>query len=67
MCVRSVERRRSEVKELVRAHQGAAWSQAGSLTESLIKVDGELTKRDQEIKLLSQTEDPIHFLRVITF
>ncbi|XP_067091477.1 tripartite motif-containing protein 16-like isoform X1 [Osmerus mordax] len=63
VCVRSVERRRSEVKELVRAQQGAAWSQAGSLTERLIKVDCELTKRDREMKQLSQTEDPIHFLR----
>ena len=65
MCVRSVERRRSEVKELVRAQQGAVWLQAESLTERLIKVGGELTKRDREMKQLSQTEDPTHFLRVI--
>ncbi|XP_062328759.1 E3 ubiquitin-protein ligase TRIM16-like [Osmerus eperlanus] len=60
--IRSIERRRSEVKALIRAQQGAAVSQAEGLLERLEQEIAELKRRDAELEKLSHTEDNIHFL-----
>ncbi|XP_067118108.1 E3 ubiquitin-protein ligase TRIM47-like [Osmerus mordax] len=59
----SIERRRSEVKDLIRAQQGAAVSQAEGLLERLEQEIAELRRRDAELEKLSHTEDNIHFLQ----
>ena len=62
--IRSIERRRSKVKDLIRAQQGAALSQAEGLLERLEQEIAELRRRDAELEKLSHTEDNIHFLQV---
>ncbi|XP_062320937.1 E3 ubiquitin-protein ligase TRIM16-like [Osmerus eperlanus] len=61
--IRSIERRRSEVKELIRAQQRAAVSQAKGLVERLEQEIAQLKRRDAELEQLSHTEDHIHFLQ----
>ncbi|XP_067094962.1 E3 ubiquitin/ISG15 ligase TRIM25-like isoform X1 [Osmerus mordax] len=59
----SIERRRSEVKELIRAQKRAAVSQAKGLVERLEQEIAQLKRRDAELEQLSHTEDHIHFLQ----
>ncbi|XP_071261502.1 tripartite motif-containing protein 16-like [Salvelinus alpinus] len=59
----SIERRRSEVKELIRAQEKAQVSQAEGLLEQLKQEIAELRKRSTELEQLSHTEDHIHFLQ----
>ncbi|XP_064846147.1 tripartite motif-containing protein 16-like [Oncorhynchus masou masou] len=59
----SIERRRSEVKELIRAQEKAQVSQAEGLLEQLKQEIAELRKRSTELEKLSHTEDHIHFLQ----
>ncbi|XP_069044053.1 E3 ubiquitin-protein ligase TRIM39-like [Lepisosteus oculatus] len=61
--IRSIERTRSEVTELIRAQERAAVSQAEGLLERLEKEITELKRRDSELNQLSHTEDHIHFLQ----
>ncbi|XP_064858958.1 tripartite motif-containing protein 16-like [Oncorhynchus nerka] len=61
--IRSIERRSSEVKELIRAQEEAQVSQAEGLLEQLKQEIAELRKRSTELELLSHTEDHIHFLQ----
>ncbi|XP_055778155.1 tripartite motif-containing protein 16-like isoform X2 [Salvelinus fontinalis] len=61
--IRSIERRRSEVKELIRAQEKAQVSQAEGLLEQLKQEIAELRKRSTELEQLSHTEDHIHFLQ----
>ncbi|XP_041705884.2 tripartite motif-containing protein 16, partial [Coregonus clupeaformis] len=61
--IRSIERRRSEVKELIRAQEKAQVSQAEGLLERLKQEIAELRKRSTELEQLSHTEDHIHFLQ----
>ncbi|XP_071260650.1 tripartite motif-containing protein 16-like [Salvelinus alpinus] len=61
--IRSIERRRSEVKELIRAQEKAQVSQAEGLLEQLKLEIAELRKRSTELEQLSHTEDHIHFLQ----
>ncbi|XP_045562275.1 tripartite motif-containing protein 16 [Salmo salar] len=58
--IRSIERRSSEVKELIRAQEKAQVSQAEGLLEQLKQ---EMRKRSTELEQLSHTEDHIHFLQ----
>ena len=60
----SIERRRSEVKELIRAQQKEAVSQAEGLVERLEQEIAHLKRRYVELEQLSHTEDHIHFLQV---
>ncbi|XP_038855041.1 tripartite motif-containing protein 16-like [Salvelinus namaycush] len=61
--IRSIERRSSEVKELIRAQEKAQVSQAEGLMEQLKQEITELRKRSTELEQLSHTEDHIHFLQ----
>ncbi|KAG5849764.1 hypothetical protein ANANG_G00075170, partial [Anguilla anguilla] len=61
--IRSIERRRSEVKELIRNQEKAEVSRAEGLLELLEKEIAELRRRDAELEQLSHTEDHIQFLQ----
>ncbi|XP_031426902.1 tripartite motif-containing protein 16-like [Clupea harengus] len=61
--IRSIERRRSEVEELIRAQEKAEVSQAEGLLKRLEQEIAELKRRDGELKQLLHTEDHIHFLK----
>ncbi|XP_038854464.1 E3 ubiquitin/ISG15 ligase TRIM25-like [Salvelinus namaycush] len=61
--IRSIERRSSEVKELIRAQEKAQVSQAEGLLEQLKQEIAELRKRSTELEQLSHTEDHITFLQ----
>ena len=58
--IHSIERRRSELKELIRDQV----SQADGLLEHLEQEITELRRRNAELEQLSHTEDHIHFLQV---
>ncbi|XP_064818608.1 tripartite motif-containing protein 16-like isoform X1 [Oncorhynchus masou masou] len=61
--IRSIEKRSSEVKVLIRAREKAQVSQAEGLLEQLKQEIAELRKRSTELEQLSNTEDHIHFLQ----
>ncbi|XP_045567262.1 tripartite motif-containing protein 16 [Salmo salar] len=61
--IRSIERRSSEVKELIRTQEKAQVSQAEGLLEQLKQEIAELRKRSTELEQLSHKEDHIHFLQ----
>ncbi|XP_062399473.1 E3 ubiquitin-protein ligase TRIM16-like [Sardina pilchardus] len=61
--IRSIERRRSEVTELIRAQEKAEVSRAEGLLKRLEQEIAELKRRDAELEQLSHTEDHIHFLK----
>nr|XP_046193913.1 E3 ubiquitin-protein ligase TRIM47-like isoform X2 [Oncorhynchus gorbuscha] len=63
--IRSIERRSSEVKEVIRAQEKAQVSQAEGLLEQLKQDIAELRKRSTELEQLSHTEDHIHFLQIV--
>lgn len=60
----SIERRRTEVKDLIRGHERAAVSQAETVLQQLEQEITELKKKHAEIEELSQTEDHITFFQV---
>ncbi|XP_063050782.1 E3 ubiquitin/ISG15 ligase TRIM25-like [Engraulis encrasicolus] len=62
--IRSIERRRSEVTELIRAQEKAEVSRAEGLLKRLEQEIAELKRTDAEMKQISLTQDPIHFLKV---
>ncbi|XP_062399505.1 tripartite motif-containing protein 16-like [Sardina pilchardus] len=61
--IHSIERRRSEVTELIRAQEKAEVSRAEGLLKRLEQEIAELKRRDAELEQLSHTEDHIHFLK----
>ncbi|XP_048866655.1 E3 ubiquitin-protein ligase TRIM16-like [Brienomyrus brachyistius] len=61
--IRSIERRRSEVTQLIRDQEKAAVSQAEGHMERLKQEIDELKRRHSELEQLSHTEDLIHFLQ----
>ncbi|XP_062337013.1 tripartite motif-containing protein 16-like isoform X2 [Osmerus eperlanus] len=61
--IRSVERRRSEVREEMRAQEKAAVGQAETQLEKLDRELAKLRKSDSELEQLSHTEDHIYFLQ----
>ncbi|XP_061095828.1 tripartite motif-containing protein 16-like [Conger conger] len=61
--IRSIERRCSEVKELIRDQEKAEVSRAEGLLERLEQEIAELRRRDAELEQLSHTEDHIHFFQ----
>uniref|UniRef100_A0A3P8XFQ0 E3 ubiquitin/ISG15 ligase TRIM25-like n=1 Tax=Esox lucius TaxID=8010 RepID=A0A3P8XFQ0_ESOLU len=58
-----IEKRRSELKEQIRAQEKAEVSRAEGLLEQLEQQVAELRRRDVELKQLSHTEDDIHCLQ----
>ncbi|KAG7488275.1 hypothetical protein MATL_G00033210 [Megalops atlanticus] len=58
-----IERRHSEVKELIRDQEKAALTRAEGFLERLEQEIAELRRRDAELEQLSHTEDHIHFLQ----
>ncbi|XP_063051939.1 tripartite motif-containing protein 16-like [Engraulis encrasicolus] len=63
--IRSIERRCSEVTELIRAQEKAEVSRAEGLLKRLEQEIAELKRTDAEMKQLSLTQDSIHFLKII--
>ncbi|XP_062398855.1 tripartite motif-containing protein 16-like [Sardina pilchardus] len=61
--IRSIERRHSEVKELIRAKEKTEVSRAEGLLKQLEQEIAELKRRDAELEQLSHTEDHIHYLK----
>ncbi|GAA6092418.1 finTRIM family, member 67 [Tachysurus ichikawai] len=59
----SIERRRTEVKELIRIQEVAATSQAEELLRQLEQEIAKLKKRDTELNHLDQTDNQISFLQ----
>ncbi|XP_063051971.1 tripartite motif-containing protein 16-like [Engraulis encrasicolus] len=62
---RSIEKRCSEVTELIRAQEKAEVSRAEGLLKRLEQEIAELKRTDAEMKQLSLAQDPIHFLKNI--
>lgn len=62
--LRSIERRHSEVKELLRTEERAALAQAEGLLELLDQQTEDTRRKEAELELLSHTDDHIHFLLV---
>ncbi|ROL53004.1 Tripartite motif-containing protein 16 [Anabarilius grahami] len=61
--IRSIERSRSEVTQLIRDQEEAAVSRAEGRLERLEQEINDLRRRDAELEQLSQTHDHIHFLQ----
>ncbi|KAL0983756.1 hypothetical protein UPYG_G00132310 [Umbra pygmaea] len=62
--IQSIKRRRSEVKELIRAQEKTQVSLAEGVLEQLEQEVSELRRRDVELRKFSHTEDHIHFLQI---
>ncbi|XP_034559909.1 finTRIM family, member 67 [Notolabrus celidotus] len=61
--IRSMELKRFEVRELIKAQEKMAVSQAEQLLEKIQKEIAELKKNEAELEKLSHTDDHIHFLQ----
>ena len=62
--IRSIERRRSEVKRLIRDQEKTAVSQAEELLRQLEEEIARLRRRDTEVEELSHTDDHTRFIQV---
>ncbi|XP_073704444.1 tripartite motif-containing protein 16-like [Garra rufa] len=63
LLIRSIERSRSEVTQLIRDQEKAAVSQAERRLKQLEQEVEDLKSRDSELEQLSHTDDHIHFLQ----
>ncbi|MCJ8740412.1 hypothetical protein PDJAM_G00058790 [Pangasius djambal] len=61
--ISSMEKRRSEVKKLIRAQEEAELSRAERLLKQLEQEIADLKRRVNELEQLSHTHDHIHFLQ----
>uniref|UniRef100_A0AAR2J995 Tripartite motif-containing protein 16-like n=1 Tax=Pygocentrus nattereri TaxID=42514 RepID=A0AAR2J995_PYGNA len=61
--IRSIEKKRSEVTELIRAQEEAELSRAEELLEQLEQEIADLKRREAELEQLSHTEDHVQFLQ----
>ncbi|XP_067299427.1 tripartite motif-containing protein 16-like [Pseudorasbora parva] len=61
--IRSIERYRSEVTQLIRDRERAAVSQTEGLLKRLEQEIADLRRRDSELEQLSHTQNHIHFLQ----
>ncbi|XP_029308807.1 E3 ubiquitin/ISG15 ligase TRIM25-like [Cottoperca gobio] len=61
--IRSIELKRFEVRELIKAQEKTAVSQAEQLLEKIQKEITELKNNEAELDKLSLTEDHVHFLQ----
>ncbi len=62
--IRSIERSRSEVTQLIRAQEKAAVSRAEEQLKRLEQEIEDLRRRNAELEQLSHTDNHIHFLQV---
>lgn len=62
--IQSIELKRFEVRELIKAQEKTAIGEAEKLLEHIQKEIAELKKNEDELDKLSHAEDPIHFLQV---
>ncbi|TTC44349.1 E3 ubiquitin/ISG15 ligase TRIM25 [Bagarius yarrelli] len=60
--LRSIERRQGEVKELLRAEERVALTQAENLIELLDQQTEDTSRKEAVLELLSNSDDHIHFL-----
>ncbi|XP_058247413.1 tripartite motif-containing protein 16-like [Hemibagrus wyckioides] len=63
--ISSMEKKRSEVTELIRAQEKAELSRAERLLEQLEQEIADLQRRDTEMEKLSHTHDHIQFLQAL--
>lgn len=63
--IRSIELKRFEVRELIKAQEKTAVSEAEQLLDRIQKEIAELKKSEAELDKLSNTEDPVYFLQVM--
>ncbi|XP_073719971.1 E3 ubiquitin-protein ligase TRIM16-like [Misgurnus anguillicaudatus] len=61
--IRSIERRRSEVTQLIRDQEKTAVSRAEGVMKRLEEEIDDLKRRDAELKQFSHTDNHIHFLQ----
>ncbi|KAJ8276916.1 hypothetical protein GJAV_G00069340 [Gymnothorax javanicus] len=61
--IQSIEKRRSEVKQLIRDQQKAEVNRAAKLRKQLEEEIAELKRRTDELEQLSHTEDDVDFLQ----
>ncbi|XP_073669261.1 E3 ubiquitin-protein ligase TRIM16-like [Paramisgurnus dabryanus] len=61
--IRSIERRRSEVTQLIRDQEKTAVSRAEGVMKRLEEEIDDLRRRDPELKQFSHTDNHIHFLQ----
>uniref|UniRef100_A0A4W4G5A1 Tripartite motif-containing protein 16-like n=1 Tax=Electrophorus electricus TaxID=8005 RepID=A0A4W4G5A1_ELEEL len=61
--IRSIEKKRCEVRELIRDQEKTELSRAEGLLDQLEQEIADLKRRDTELEQLSHTEDHIHFLQ----
>ncbi|XP_036420070.1 tripartite motif-containing protein 16-like [Colossoma macropomum] len=61
--IRSIEKKRSEVTELIRTQEKNHLRQSGELLKKLKQEIDDLKRRNTELEQLSVTEDHIHFLQ----
>ncbi|XP_056593619.1 uncharacterized protein LOC130412861 [Triplophysa dalaica] len=61
--IRSIERRRSEVTQLIRDQEKTAVSRAEGVLEQLEQEIEDLRRRDTELEQLLHTDNHIHFLK----
>ncbi|XP_058625225.1 E3 ubiquitin/ISG15 ligase TRIM25-like [Onychostoma macrolepis] len=64
--IRSIEKRRSEVTQLIRDQERAAVSRAEERLERLEQEINELKRTEAELKQISHTDDYIHFLQSLS-
>ncbi|XP_067311862.1 E3 ubiquitin-protein ligase TRIM16-like isoform X2 [Pseudorasbora parva] len=64
--IRSIERRRFEVTQLIRDQERVAVSRAEERLEQLEQEIDDLRRRDAELKQLSHTQDHVHFLQSLS-
>uniref|UniRef100_A0A673N4E0 Tripartite motif-containing protein 16-like n=1 Tax=Sinocyclocheilus rhinocerous TaxID=307959 RepID=A0A673N4E0_9TELE len=62
----SIEKRHSEVKQLIRDQERAAVNRAEMKLERLEQEIDELKRRNAELKQLSETQDHVHFLQSLS-
>ncbi|XP_062864536.1 tripartite motif-containing protein 16-like [Trichomycterus rosablanca] len=61
--INSINRRCSELKDLIRDRETAEVSKAVRVLDQLVQEILELKRKDAELEQLSHTEDPVHFLQ----
>ncbi|KAL0183619.1 hypothetical protein M9458_019315, partial [Cirrhinus mrigala] len=61
--IRSIERSRSKLRQMIRVQEKTAVSRAEGLMEKLMQEIDDLRRTHAELEQLSHTNDHIHFLK----